>query len=70
MSWNYRVMKKINDCGDAEFGVYEVYYHENGVVKGYSLNSVTPTAESLEALKTDLGLMSESLSKDVLTYEE
>ena len=65
MSWNYRVMRRYDDLG-----IYEVYYNEDGSVKGFSENPVSPRGGSISELKLDMERYMEALSKPILDYEE
>ena len=65
MSWNYRVLDR-----DGELAVYEVYYREDGSVKGHSLAPSFPRGEDLNDLKEELSLYSEALNKPILKYDE
>lgn len=35
MSCNYSVMKRKNESGEYDFGIYEVYYDKNGNVESW-----------------------------------
>lgn len=70
MSWNYRIMKRKTSESEFEFGIYEVYYYENGVVKGSTENSMTPTVDNPEGLKHDLELMLKAFDQEILDYKE
>jgi hypothetical protein len=71
MSWNYRVMKKLNSDGDFDFGIYEVYYNDNKKVISYSKNSMTPLCSSLEDLKYEIeNKIMKAFKSDVLEYKE
>jgi hypothetical protein len=64
MSWNYRVIKK-----DGKLAVYPVYYDDRGNIRGSSEIPFAPEAESLEELRTTLGLMLDALEKEIIEYE-
>jgi len=68
--WNYRIMKRKNDQGHFDFGIYEVFYDDNGKVTGWTENSLTPLCDSEEDLKEELKIMVDAFTKEVLTYEE
>jgi len=70
MNWNYRIMKHKNSDSEFEYGVYEVYYNENGEVKGYTENSMTPTVDSPEGLKKELEIMLKAFDQEILEYKE
>ncbi len=67
--WNYRVMKRLNNEGKYEFGIYEVYYDDNNYVQGWTENSLTPVCSSEEDLLYELELMKEAFKKESLTYK-
>jgi hypothetical protein len=68
MSWNYRVLKKKNESGEYEFGIYEVYYDDNGNIRGSTEMPLTPTCASEDDLLHELTIMMEALKKDTLDY--
>lgn len=74
MSWNYRVMRREfkNSSGEVEeeFGIYEVYYDENGEPNGWTKEPRPITAESLEGLKWVHEKIAEAMGKPVLDYGE
>jgi hypothetical protein len=70
MSWNYRVMKRKNDSGEYDFGIYEVYYDDNGEIISSTVNSMTPVCPSEEDLAYELTLMQEAFKKETLIYKE
>ena len=70
MNWNYRVMKRKNESGEYEFGIYEVYYDENGNIKGWTANALTPVCPSVEDLLCELNLMVDALKEDTLIYKQ
>ena len=68
--WNYRVMKKKNVVGDYEFGIYEVYYDDNGNVNGWTKDSMIPVLPSEDDLRCTLDMMKAALNKETLIYKE
>jgi hypothetical protein len=68
--WNYRVMKRENDAGEFEFGIYEVYYDDDGRVQGWKADSMVPVCASEEDLEYELNLMLIALKKETLIYKE
>lgn len=69
MNWNYRIMKRKISESEYEFGIFEVYYNEDGSIKGYSENSMTPVVDSPEGLKYEIEIMLKAFDKEVLDYE-
>jgi len=68
--WNYRVMKRKNEEGEYDYGIYEVYYDDKGKVISWTQNAMTPVCPSEEDLKYELEIMLKALSKETLIYEE
>lgn len=61
-------MKRLNSDGKFEFGIYEVFYDEQGNVKSSTRDSLTPTCSSEEDLKYELEIMMEAFRKETLLY--
>jgi hypothetical protein len=70
MTWNYRVMKRKNQSGEYDFGIYEVYYDDKGSVVSWTKEPITPVSPSEEGLDHELNLMREALKKETLLYIE
>ena len=68
MSWNYRVMRKEISNGQFEYGIYEVYYDENGEIKNYTENSLTPVCETKSDLEYEIKMMTKAFEKNTLEY--
>lgn len=68
--WNYRVMKKLNSSGEHEYGIHEVYYDEDGNIKGWTQSSVTPTFPSEEDLLQGLERMKAAVEKETLVDKD
>lgn len=66
--WNYRIMKREINPKEFEFGIYEVYYDDNGKVNSWTEESLTPTCDSEEGLFIELELMKEAFKKEILLY--
>ena len=64
MGWNYRVMQK----GD-QFAIHEVFYHEDGSIKGFTEDPVFPRAEGVEQLAEELKRYALALEESALPYE-
>lgn len=69
MSWNYRIVKKIenNECF---YGIHEVYYHKDGSFRTCTVNPIEPFGETVDELKKDIELMMKAFELPVLNYEE
>jgi hypothetical protein len=67
--WNYRIMKRKNDEGGFDFGIYEVFYDDNGKVS-WTENSLTPLCDSADELKEELRIMMDAFDKETLIFED
>jgi len=65
MTWEYRVMTR-ND----ELAIYEVYYYEDGRVRGYSANPTFPAGATIADLQTNCDLYLAALAKPVLEHRD
>jgi hypothetical protein len=65
MTWEYRVMSN-----KGELGIYEVYYFDYGIIKGYSSEAVVPKGGSLDELREEALRYIAALDKPVLEYED
>jgi hypothetical protein len=63
MSWNYRVLDH-----DGELAIYEVYYEDDGKVKGHSLLPAIPKGNDINELNDELALYRAALNSPVLKY--
>lgn len=69
MSWNYRVIRHLaTQDGSAYYAIHEVYYNDQGMPYMVSHESVKPFGETLDELKSDLGMIHAALRKPVLDY--
>ena len=68
--WNYRIMKRKNNQGKFDFGIYEVFYDDNGKVQSWTKDSLTPVSESEEELKAELGIMMSAFENETLIHKE
>ncbi len=65
MTWEYRVMSN-----KGELGIYEVYYYDDGKIKGYSSEAVIPKGSCLGELREEALRYIAALDKPVLEYED
>lgn len=66
MAWNYRVVR-VGSGDEAQYGLHEVYYDEEGRPEKRTVEPADVVAESLEDLHWMLDRMHEALAKAVLT---
>ena len=76
MTWNYRVIVRSwppspsYDGNEEEYGIYEVYYNEDGDVELITEVSVLPFGETLEELRADFDLQLKAFDLPALKYED
>jgi hypothetical protein len=63
-------MKRKTAESEFEFGIYEVYYNEDGSVKGYTENSLIPVVDNPEGLKQELEIMLKAFDQEILDFKE
>jgi len=68
MSWNYRIMKREISENEFEFGIYEVYYNENGEINGWTEESVVPVVDNKEGLKYEMEEMLKAFNSETILY--
>lgn len=63
-------MKKINEDGEAEYGIHECYYDSTGQkVVAATQNSIRPYGETPEELTRDLERMTLALTQPVVDFD-
>ena len=76
MTWNYRVIKRYSDVRfgqgtrDWYYGIYEVYYNENGDITAISEEPIAPVGNDFEDLRGEVGKMFSAFGRPVLDYDE
>ena len=70
MTWDYRIMhyREHPEFGTA-FGIHEVFYDQDGSVKGATKTPVAVVDQDLVELEWRLRAMLEALQKPALDYE-
>ena len=69
MSWNYRVLKHVEE-DFTSYHIHEVFYNEDGSIMSCSEYQCSPFGETAEELKEDFELMAGAFEKPVIPYEE
>lgn len=70
MSWTYRVARKYyEDIKSEEYGIIEVYFNEEGLVRYWSQYFQHPCGDSLGGLSWDLEKMRIAFDLPVLDYD-
>lgn len=65
MSWNYRVMER-QVAGEESYIISEVYYNEDGTIRGCTPSPVVCAAESIEDMQWFVQQLEEALHKPVI----
>ena len=63
--WNYRIIKK-----GGVFGVYEVYYDNEGKVVCYTERPVSPGGDTLEEMKQDFKRYKKAFKEEVIDMDK
>jgi hypothetical protein len=71
MGWNYRVMKHIKGDGapphgETFYAIHEVYYNDDGTVRGWTEKKVSPCGETPKEFLGSLMLYQGAVIKPVL----
>ncbi len=69
MTWNYRVMKHVEE-DFTYYHIHEVYYNEDGSVASCSQYQCSPFGADVEELTEDFKLMAGAFERPVIPYEE
>ena len=69
MSWNHRVIRKVDE-GEVSYQVYEVYYDENGEHEYWTKDAVRPFGETLEELRSDIRSFFHASKMPILEFKE
>lgn len=74
MTWNHRVIRKIQKRettdDDVYLGIHEVFYDENGVPNMVTVDAVEVGGDDLKGLAQTLEWMRKSLSQPILDYTD
>jgi len=74
MTWNHRVIKyeTRNLFGDPDFGyaIHEVFYDNDGNVRGMTADAIKPWGDTKEELRAELERMLAALDKPDLDLDE
>jgi len=70
MSWDWRVVRREHENGEATFGVYEAYYDAEGRVWAVTAEPVEAQGETLQELKDELWEQLKALIEPILNYDD
>jgi len=79
LSWNYRVIKRLNHTGIGRtsgepkefitFGIYETYYEaDEKTVRFVSAEPIEPWGDTYEELKDNMRMMTKAFRKPVIEW--
>ena len=66
--YNYRVVR-YNTNGEISFALHEIYYNDNDEIDAYSVEPVSPSADSINELIKILDLMKDAIFKPHIDYK-
>ncbi len=66
----YRVLKKLDMEGNYQYGIYEVYFDDDGTIMGHTDEALSPMELSINELKQTLKAMIKGLDKEILNFME
>ena len=68
--WNYRVVRDVRVDPDGEevatYDIHEVYYHDDGTIRGWSKDPIAPHGESWAECGDDHARMGRALTLPVV----
>lgn len=70
MTWNYRVVRRIDGRGEEFLAIYEVYYDKEGNPEAVTEDPISPHGDDMDDLHGAFDLYKLSLDKPVLNYED
>jgi hypothetical protein len=69
-SWNYRVTRRyITNAESHVFEIREVYYEDDGSIKGFTTGSSSPMGENLTELKADTAMMMAAFTRPIIDID-
>ena len=68
MTWNYRVMQRV-EAGETFYTIHEVYYSDGDMPILCTKDSMFALGDNVHKLKKDMELMMESFKKPTLNYD-
>ena len=71
MGWNHRVMAREYTYKEETylmFGIYEVYYNEDGIPDSYTADAIDTNFEDFKGLRWSINKMKEGMKKPILWY--
>lgn len=70
MSWNYRIVRHIDQDENAWFSVHEVYYDKSGEIDKWAPDAHTAGGDTHDDLRGELSLMAKALDRPCLAVED
>lgn len=66
MSWNHRVMRRRDPDGTPVLTIHEVYYREDGSIKGWIEHPATPLGTTIKELHGDAMRFERAFTRHIL----
>jgi len=67
--WNYRIIKTTQE-GKVTYRIHEVYYDDNGKIKGWTTEPVLPCGENMNELREDIFYFLQAFRQPILELKE
>lgn len=67
-TWNFRVARRTLD-GETSYGIHEIYYGSDGVIRFWTSDPVDPFGETVDELRADLTRMYAATFEDVIDLD-
>jgi len=67
--WNYRIIKTTQE-GKVTYKIHEVYYDDNGKIKGWTTEPVLPCGENVDELREDIFYFLQALRQPIFELKE
>ena len=64
--WNYRVLRKRHADGSATYHVHEVYYGDDGEIKGWIEEPDAPVSQEVAGLREVINMMRQAFRRPIL----
>ncbi len=73
MTWNHRIMKRTY-AGEISYAIHEVFYHDDGMLNGWTKEPVAPIfngedGDGIELLRAEFNSQMLAFDKPILDYE-
>ena len=71
MSWNYRVVRRVLEHGEIQFGIHEAFYNKGETVPhSITVDPVRVVADSEEGIGDVISMMRHGKTRPILNWED